>query len=416
MKSGQGGGVGKWLRGFFESPPAPSVPLPELSLPSGDGPLVWMRIGAGYEQTGADDVSLAPTLIQLLAQLRRLGLQIVVSRAEGEPPDLAKRGVSAIPDPGLDKAHIAAHLEVLNPSVLLLIGADLPRALIETAARRDIPVILAEARLSARKPSLRQSLVRGSPVFQMLDLLLLPDAVSRRAALELGADPASVELTGPITQIRDPLHHNEAERVSLAEAFQGRQVWLAVNVTEAELDAVIETQLTVLRYSLRALLILVPVDPGLAVAMANRMSAAGLVVAQRSTDEDPTDEVNVYICDDIYELGLWYRLAPLCFMGSTLYGPTDGARDPFEAASLGSAAVHGPLHGAFPEEWAQLDGAGAARSVEDAAGLTQAVVTLLAPEQAARLATNAWSVATGGAGVASRIAHAVRETITGDRS
>lgn len=176
----------------------------------------------------------------------------------------------------------------------------------------------------------------------------------------------------------------------------------------------IEAQLTVLRYSHRAMLIVLPGDPRRAEAMAARMTEAGLVVAQRNYDEDPTDEVNVYLADDLFELGLWYRLAPSTFMGATLYGPTDTARDPFEAASLGSAAIHGPLDGPFTAEWAQLDGAAAARRVEDASGLAQAVVGLLAADQAAQIATNAWSVSTGGAGVANRIAHAVRDTILGD--
>ncbi len=394
--------------------PAPPAPLPELALPSGDGPLVWLRIGAGYDQTAPEDGGLAPALIQLLMQMRRRGLQIAVSRAVGGMPDLATRGISSVPDAVLTEEQARAQLTAMNPQAVLLIGTDLPRPLIEAAAARDIPVILAETRLAA--PGRGWALpgfVRRSALSQ-LTLLLLPDAPSREAALELGAAPERIEVTGPITLTREPLKHLEAERESLAEAFKGRQIWLAICVTEAEEEAVIEAQLTVLRYSHRAMLIVLPDDPRRAEAMAARMTDAGLVVAQRNYDEDPTEEVSVYLADDLFELGLWYRLAPSTFMGTTLYGPTDHARDPFEAASLGSAAIHGPLDGPFAAEWAQLDGAAAARRVEDAAGLAQAVVALLAADQAAQIATNAWSVSTGGEGVANRIAHAIRDTILGD--
>lgn len=408
------GGAWGWLRRRLADPASPAVPLPDLALPTAEGPLVWMRIGADYEQTAPDEGALPPALIQLLVQMRRAGLQIAVSRAVGGPADIGTRGVSSIPDAGEDADQAGAHLDAMAPAAVLLIGPDLPRPLIEAADARDIPVILAEARLAAPAQGWSLPGFRRRSILTQLTMLLLPDLASRDAALDLGAVDERIEMTGPITLTREPLKHNEAERLALAEAFQDRQLWLAATVNKAELEAVIQAQLTVLTYSHRAMLILLPADSRDSEAMAAEMAEAGLVVAQRSLDEDPTDEVNVYLVDDTFEMGLWYRLAPLSFVGTTLAGPTDAARDPFEAASLGSAVIHGPQDGAFPAEWAQLDGAGAARRIDDAAGLPQAVVTLLAPDQAAQLATNAWSVSTGGAGVANRIAHAIRDTILGE--
>lgn len=411
MRSAGEGRLIGWLRGILSPSSAPPSPAPELSLPNAEGPLIWMRIGAGYDQSDPTADQVPPPLIQLLAQIRRRGLQVAVSRAVGGPADLSTRGVSSMPDPPLAGREIAAHLDALNPAAILLIGTDLPRPLIEMAVSRDIPVILAEARLAGSRRNLPLPKLGRRSVIPQLARLLLPDTVSEAAALELGAARERVEVSGPITPTREPLKYNEAEREALAEAFQGRQIWLAVNITEAEEQAIIDAHLGVLLYSHRAMLIVLPDDAARADSMASRMADAGLVVAQRSLDEDPTDEVSVYLADDPYELGLWYRLAPLCFMGTTLAGPTDAARDPYEAASLGSAVMHGPQDGAFSVEWAQLDGAAAARQIEDAAGLARAVVTLLAPEQAAMLATNAWAVATGGAGAASRIAQVMADTI-----
>ena len=107
-------------------------------------------------------------------------------------------------------------------------------------------------------------------------------------------------------------------------------------------------------------------------------------------------------------MGLWYRLAPVCFMGGTLLpGPGAAPRHPFEPAALGSAIIHGPLTEAHSAEWTQLDGASAARMVADPAGLSRAVADLSAADQAAMLAGNAWAVSTGGAAVLRRIADTV---------
>lgn len=414
MTTGSGSGGSGWLRRVL-GPAAPTAarPLPELSLPPGDGDLVWMRIGAGYDHDNPAEAALSPVMGQLLDQLHQLGLRVVVSRAEGIVPKLGKTD-AAIPEPASTRSQIEGYLKLLQPDVILLIGAELPNMLIEIAEAEDIPVILAEARIRPRtfgdvfKPfSQRSGLSR-------VTRLLLPDRGSLDAALQRGIPSERLEMVGPLTAAHTPLPHNEVERNSLAEAFAGRQLWLAACVNEAEEHAIIEAQLTLLRYSHRALLIALPADPRRSAGMAARMTEAGLIVAQRAEDEDPTEEVNVYLVDDVFEIGLWYRMAPVCFMGTTLEGPLNAQRNPFEAASLGSAAIHGPQLGIYAPEWTQIDAAGAACRIERPQQLAEAVVRLLAPDQAAILATNGWELATGGAGVASRIAHAVRDAVEGE--
>ncbi len=58
---GMRGLIGRWLG----DPASPAAPLPEFALPTGEGPLVWMRIGAGHGQSAADETALPPTLTML---------------------------------------------------------------------------------------------------------------------------------------------------------------------------------------------------------------------------------------------------------------------------------------------------------------------------------------------------------------
>ena len=82
----------------------------------------------------------------------------------------------------------------------------------------------------------------------------------------------------------------------------------------------------------------------------------------------------------------------------------DGAgRNPFEPAALGSAIVHGPNTAPYPDAYARLGAASASRQVATPAELSDAVCDLIAPDRAAILAHNAWSVSSGGAEVAERV-------------
>ena len=64
------------------------------------------------------------------------------------------------------------------------------------------------------------------------------------------------------------------------------------------------------------------------------VEALGLAAVLQSEDDDPEADDQVLIAEDSYEMGLWYRLAPVCFMGGTL----------FEGPSLPRATRSSPPH------------------------------------------------------------------------
>jgi 3-deoxy-D-manno-octulosonic-acid transferase len=158
------------------------------------------------------------------------------------------------------------------------------------------------------------------------------------------------------------------------------------------------------------LLIFGPADTARATEVARLMSAQGLNVARRANDEQPDPEVQVLITDSPTELGLWYRLAPVTYMGGTLSGANAG-RSPFEPAALGAAVVHGPMAGAYPEAYARLIEARATRQLADAESLCTTIADLIAPDKAATLAHNAWAASSGGAEVAERVVQIIFHTL-----
>jgi 3-deoxy-D-manno-octulosonic-acid transferase len=75
------------------------------------------------------------------------------------------------------------------------------------------------------------------------------------------------------------------------------------------------------------------------------------------------------------ELGLFYSLAEIAFVGGSLVAK--GGHNPFEAARLDCAVIHGPNIGNCARMAAELAAAGAAETVSDADGLARAVSKLL---------------------------------------
>lgn len=328
-------------------------------------------------------------------------------------PDLR---IIRLPDPDGDDAALDADaaaqlLERALPAAILLIGTALPPALISAASTRGIPIILAEFRLQPVDLGWNSQAAMRRQLLSLMTTIMLTNSASLQTAQRMTLDRSRITMTGPVSEIREPLHCSETERVSMAQQMNGRHAWFASSLPQSEEAAVLAAHQAALRHSHRALLILSPRESARIDLLALDIENAGMTVSRRSEDEDLNDEVQVLITDGPTEMGLWYRLAPVSFMGGTLSGEDTAMRHPFEPAALGSAIVHGPECGNFVTEWQQLDGANAARKVRTPDDLAIAMTELTQPEMIANLASNAWTVSTGGADVAITITRAVQAAL-----
>jgi len=374
-----------------------------VDVPRPEGPLLWLQIGA----EGAADTAQGAVL--LLRRLRRLrpALTLVVAA----PPSVSGQwpeGVIAV-DPPEDCPHSAALvLSHFRPGLIVLLGNDLPAALIALATETGLKVMLADARLSPLEPGrglLARTVQRA--LLQRLVRVLVRDQESVVPLARLGAHATRIEVGGVMGEPPDPLRCSEAERASIAALTRTRPVWLAAAVPAAELPAVLAAQAHVQRHAHRMLLILAPDTPDEASELAAKLTEVGWAVARRTLEGEPDAETEIFLADDPAEYGLWYRIAPVTYMGGTLSGAAGHARSPMEAAALGSAIVHGHQTAPFAPDYARLDEARAARSVYDDRSLGEAVADLMAPDRAALLAHNAWAVTSGGAAAAETVVQAI---------
>jgi 3-deoxy-D-manno-octulosonic-acid transferase len=371
----------------------------ELPAPGeGTGPLVWIQTGPDTPLAGI--AHLARQMARERTDLRFLVTFEDAPRTGVEfPPGTVTTKAPA------DMSRIAARwLDHWNPALIVLTGACRSPALVVAARDRGIAVVLADARRPAEARSRwHPAGAIAAALAPMLSLILAQDPDAAAYYQRLGGAGTRIEITGRIEETTDPLPYTEAERDALATLFAARPVWLAMSCPPSEEEAVIAAHSDVLRLAHRMLLILVPTDPSRAAALAERLAREGWDVALRARDEEPEAETQVFIADGETELGLWYRLAPVTFMGGTLAANGSG-RNPMEPAALGSAILHGPEVAPYTEAYSRLGEVRATRQVTDAAGLALALAEVIAPDRAAQLAHNAWAASSGGAEVTDRVA------------
>lgn len=352
------------------------------------GALVWLH---------------APS-VESLAQMSGLavkldeehGLNVLLTSPE--LPGFNSPGViwQSIPEDNPSEAR--ALLDHWKPDLIALSEGELRPALLHEAHERQIPVALVEtrnAKIMRGREGWWPGLLRG--LLSSFSAVLAVDQAAARSLRRAGAVSKAVQVMGRMEYPSAVLPCAEAERAELASMLATRPVWFAAGIPEAEETAVIAAHRSAMKLAHRLLLILSPKDPARISALTARMEQEeGWTIASRTQEEEPEADVQVYIADPGVEFGLWYRLAPITYIGGGL-GSMGISRDPMEAAALGSAIIHGPRAGSFGAALGRLASAQATSLVGDANDLAKALGELLSPDRSARQAQAAWTVESDGA-------------------
>lgn len=385
-----------------------AMAAPATDRPRPAGELIWLHAASGTHP-GA----LAHLAERLLAA--RPGGTVLVTQAGGGTagPAGLPGGCIAASAPAADLRGAEAQLDHWRPGVVAVIGDDLPAALIVAAAARGVPLVMADARLAqiARHWAFVRRGMTAALLSRFRRILAQDAGAVRRIRAAAGAGVA-VTLAGRIEETTTPPECDPAEHTAMVELMEARPVWLAMGCRQGEEEAVIAAHARALRMAHRMLLVAVPADPGRGAALAERMRAQGWQVSRAALREEPEADIQVHVADGDEAPGLWYRIAPITFMGGTLVEDA-ATRNPFEPAALGSAIIHGPFTAPYPKAFEKLQQMGATYPLDGPADLPEAVSQLIAPDRAAQLAHNAWAASTGGAEVADRVVAAIVAELDG---
>ena len=262
-----------------------------------------------------------------------------------------------------------------RPDAFLLAESELWPNLILTASDAQIPIILVNARMSERSfARWRRAPDFIGALLARVDLCLAQGQGDADRLARLGAP--RVALAGNLKYDAPPPPADRQELAELAGLTSGRQIWIAASTHEGEELIAGEAHCLIARTFPDVLTLIAPRHPARGAAVAAQLEGLGLACALRSRGQLPGARTAVFVCDTIGELGLFYRLAGVVFIGKSFAG--HGGQNPIEPAKLASAILHGPQVANFADVYALLDAAGGAALVRDAGELARILTALFA--------------------------------------
>lgn len=360
--------------------------------PRPDGELVWYHAGPGTRPEALAE------LARRCASLRPGSAALVTAEA---PIPVADSLLSdRMPDDS--QRAVRQFLDHWRPDTVVLGGELIHPTFVVEAHDRGLPVCLVDATVpQAFIRRLRWAPGAAAAFFGCVRHVLTPSEAEAETFRRLRTPSDRVEAAGTLEEGTAPLPCNRSDHSAISRLTAARPVWLAIDVQPDEIEDILVAHDRARRTAHRLLLLLSPAEADSGPGLRDMLESRGWKVALRSDGEEPDPDIQIFIADSLVEAGLWYRLAPITFLGGSL-GRMGSGRDPYEPAALGSAILTGRRSGLYRDAVSRFLKAGAARTVGSGEALGEAVTDLLSPDRAAEMARRAWEISSAGAEVTDR--------------
>ncbi len=334
------------------------------------GSLVWMH-GASVGE--------ALSLVGLVEGMIARGFSVLVTTGTRSAADLigARLPAGAVHQyMPLDAPRwIERFLDHWQPDLALVAESEIWPNTVMALHARAIPLLLVNGRMSersytgwARAPRTARALLARIAVC----LAQTRDDAER--FVRLGAPRVSV--AGNLKYDAAVQPADRQQTAYLGDMIGDRPVWVAASTHPGEDAAAAEAHAALKDRFPRLLTIVAPRHPYRGGEVAACAAAQGLRSARRSAGGRPHPSIDLYVADTIGELGLFYRLSPLVFLGGSLV--PHGGQNPIEPVRLNSAVLHGPHTENFTEVYRALDAGGGGAAVADGAELAATLADLMA--------------------------------------
>jgi 3-deoxy-D-manno-octulosonic-acid transferase len=338
------------------------------------GPMVWIH-GASVGEVLASAA--------LIERLRALNVRILLTSgtvtsaaivAKRFPPDIIHQYV-----PFDSPRYVARFLDHWRPSLALFIESDLwPNLILQSSARR-LPMVLINGRMSQRSfPRWRRVHGTISAILEKFDICLAQSDTDAKRFSALGCPNVITTGNLKLDVPAPPADPGKLDR--LLSLTRGRPIIVAASTHPGEEEILIAAHRTLAGFFPGLLTVIVPRHPDRGPPVWRLIDAAGLKATLRSRDELPNASTDIYVADTMGELGLFYRLAEIVFMGGSLV--PHGGQNPIEAIKLGASIVHGPHVFNFTDVYEALDSTGGARTADTEEALVKQLGQLLASREA----------------------------------
>lgn len=272
-----------------------------------------------------------------------------------------------------------------NPDLLIIMETELWPNLIASCHQQNVPLMIANARLSERSSrgyARLSHLIK--PALQYVSSIACRSEQDALHFKQLGAKPETVMVTGNIKFDVAAKTQTTAAPQLREQLKPNAKIWVAASTHQGEDEQILSCFQTLRTRHPELILILVPRHPERFDSVYALCNNTAFQVQRRSTHKTFTPNCDIILGDSLGEMAYWYSAADIVFVGGSLV-PT-GGHNPLEASIYGVPVVSGPAIFNFNDVFDILCAADIAWVEVDQDSLTKQISALLALTETERQA------------------------------
>jgi len=259
---------------------------------------------------------------------------------------------------------------VIAPQRIVLIEAEVWPNLIAEARKRNIPVALANARLSTRSERrFRRFRFFVRPTFRQLDLVFVPSSEDAERWKDLGVKPPQIHAVGNVKYDVSNPRHSSGQVQRLIKTETTRPIVFGGSTHRGEEKMLIDVFCALRSEFPDLFLVLAPRHVERASEIEADLRSRNLRSIRRTAVGKGTEQSDCLLIDTTGELRDWYEIATIVFVGKSL--TAHGGQNPVEAISARKPVIFGPHMENFATLAEQLVSEGGAVRIHNAEELTE---------------------------------------------
>jgi len=284
---------------------------------------------------------------------------------------------------------IKRFLNQIQPKLVIMVETEVWPNLYQACSQRDIPIVLANARLKEKSFHAYQKWGGRmiSNALQQTEFIAAQFANDTQRFIELGASKDKVKTLGNLKfdMLIDPQIESEAESWKVTNHVTTQFIWVAASTHadpqghQSEESLVITAHQTLLKTHPDALLILVPRHADRFNETAELLTNRGLNWVQHSLKHPIKQDTQVYLADSVGEMMVWFECANVAFIGGSLV--PFGGHNILEPAALHKPVISGPHYDNLQSLYETFIEEDALTLVEDANALASTLKQMAKSEQ-----------------------------------
>ena len=236
-------------------------------------------------------------------------------------------------------------LDHWDPKIALFSELDIWPLRVSEVKKRKTPILLINSRMNEKKKRTRKWLGTSfSETLKAFDHIFLQDESSRPHFIDFGIDETKITVHGPLKSAGTVFPDFNTTEKKIKKILQGKLIWTAASLHHLEENEILEAYKLAKRKLPNLVLVMVPraIESSINTKKKTKMYS-DRVTLRTEKDHMPDKNTEIVVVGRVGELGLWYKLSFISFIGNSLnYKEIKTGKNPYEALQAKTTIIHGP--------------------------------------------------------------------------